>query len=155
MNTSFISVLNIKVSLSKPARKGRPQLSTDPDSPSPAKDAVDDDASSVAPSVSPSDASLSIAASTATVKRSLEERKRILESDELTTEVRENEVFCKPCDKWIKLASKTKYALANWQTHTKSKHGRTVGEGPSLRVQEAERKLQLVNDAQAKDIVAR
>lgn len=131
-------------------RKGRPKLGTDPDSPSRGtNNAVDDDAASVAPS----DVSLSIAASTATAKRSVEERKRILENDELTTEVREDEVFCGPCNKWIRLAPKIKYSLSNWQIHTKKKHGRVV-EGPSLRVQEAERKLQLVNDAQAKEFTA-
>lgn len=152
---SFISFAsNINFTLSKRARKNKLQLGTDPDSPSPTNNnAEDDDASSVAPSVSPSDASMSIAVSTATAKRTLEERKRILEEDELTTEVREHEVFCAQCNKWIRLSSKSKYALSNWHTHTKSKHGKS-SEGPSSRVQEAERKLQLVNDAQVKEFTA-
>lgn len=54
----------------------------------------------------------------------LEERKQALELDELTGEVRESEVFCEPCQKWVKLGTTTKYSLGRWLRHSERVHGR-------------------------------
>lgn len=84
----------------------------------------------------------------------------MLEADPLTGEVRETELFCAKCEKWIKLSPKIKYQMVNWRQHVLRVHwqereqpGAPDGEGavPSNRVKEAERKIALVNDIQAKD----
>ena len=114
-----------------------------------------DDASSIAPSASASDANSTLAGK----RRTLSERKKILEEDSLVGEMRETEVFCTKCEKWIKLSSRTKYELKKWNAHITREHGRSVedhaGDIPSDRVREAERKLQLVNDSQVKDFTAK
>ena len=77
----------------------------------------------------------------------------------LSGELRETEVFCTACERWIKLSPRTKYELKRWNTHLVRVHGRSIddqgSERPSERVQEAERRLRLVNDAQARDVNAK
>ncbi|KAI0079384.1 hypothetical protein K474DRAFT_1659198 [Panus rudis PR-1116 ss-1] len=66
------------------------------------------------------DDAVSIAASTTTTRarRTTEaERKAQLEADPRAGEVRPQEVFCLGCKKWIRLGSKTNYALGNWNGH--------------------------------------
>ena len=46
------------------------------------------------------------------------ERKAILDNDPRSGEVRPQEVFCVPCNKFIRLSSKTSYALYNWEAHS-------------------------------------
>jgi DNA-binding HxlR family transcriptional regulator len=65
----------------------------------------------------------SLSRNTAT-RTTLEERLRALETDELVAEVRESEVFCEPCKKWVRLSATTKYSLVNWKKHTERVHGR-------------------------------
>ncbi|TDL26616.1 hypothetical protein BD410DRAFT_741983 [Rickenella mellea] len=60
------------------------------------------------------------------VRRTAQERKRLLEEDVWAGEVREFEVFCVGCEKWVRLGGGSN--------------------GPSKKVREAERKLALVND---------
>ena len=118
----------------------------------------EDDTSSRAPSVSASERT---SISAFNIRRSSEDRKNILEEDEFTGEVREDSVFCTKCSKWIRLETRSQYSLRPWFLHTERVHGRQYsypgGKGsssPSSRVQEAERKLQLVNDAQATEFTA-
>lgn len=49
------------------------------------------------------------------------ERKLILEADGLTGAVKRNTVYCKPCDKWIRLAGKS-FHSSNWYAHRNRKH---------------------------------
>ncbi|KAI5118760.1 hypothetical protein M0805_004846 [Coniferiporia weirii] len=118
----------------------------------------DDDASSVAPSACASETTSFSGTGTGRRRTTVEERRRTLEEDELTGEVRSHEVFCSACDKWVKLSGKTQYQLVSWTKHTGRMHGRAAaraGDGaPSSRVREAERKLRLVNDAQAREFGA-
>ena len=86
--------------------------------------AEDDDASSVAHSASASEATGSISHSTSAIRMFPEDRQEALEQDELTGEVRLNEVFCKACEKWIKLSPRTPYSLVNWKKHAARVHGR-------------------------------
>ncbi|EJC99979.1 uncharacterized protein FOMMEDRAFT_170068 [Fomitiporia mediterranea MF3/22] len=121
-----------------------------------ASGAEDDDASSIAPSISASEMTR---ASAAGHRLSAAERQRILEEDELSGEVRPDTIYCSGCAKWVKLATRSTYQLKNWITHVQRVHGQSgenpgMGGGvgaPSSRVREAERKLQLVNDALARD----
>lgn len=46
------------------------------------------------------------------------ERKSILDNDPRSGEVRPQEVFCIPCNKFIRLSTKTSYALYNWEAHS-------------------------------------
>lgn len=114
-----------------------------------------DDASSIAPSASASDAPSALVGK----RRSLAERRRILEEDPAAGELRENEVFCSECKKWVKLSSRTKYEIKKWNTHIIRNHGRSIedhaNEMPSDRVREAERKLQLVNDPLVEDFTTK
>ncbi|KAL5492677.1 hypothetical protein ACEPAI_4124 [Sanghuangporus weigelae] len=122
-----------------------------------ASGAEDDDASSIAPSISASEAT---GTSVAGRVRSSADRQRLLEDDELSGEVRSDSIFCSACAKWVKLSTRTAYQLKNWVIHTERMHGRTEGMAgfkvmaPSNRIREAERKLKLVNDAQARDFTA-
>ncbi|CAK5267747.1 unnamed protein product [Mycena citricolor] len=78
-------------------------------------------------------------------RHSVEQRKAILESDERAKTVLPDKVLCRKCDKWIRLAAKSEYALSNWNAHQTSCGGAVV----SHRVAMATRKIQLVNDSQA------
>ncbi|KAH8104304.1 hypothetical protein DFH11DRAFT_1734026 [Phellopilus nigrolimitatus] len=148
-----------------PGRRAR--LSTDSDARAAAEgekeDDDDDDAASAAPSVSASEVSASPTAASlqgAPGRRSAEEREQLLAADALAGEVRADAVFCAACGKWIRLSGKTRFQLVNWARHAARVHGRRAGgdgggsEAPSGRVREAERKLQLVNDAQAREFAA-
>ncbi|KAF8892229.1 hypothetical protein BD779DRAFT_100651 [Infundibulicybe gibba] len=73
------------------------------------------------------------------------QRKAIFESDERVAAVTPNKVQCRKCSKWIKLSATSAYCLASWRRH----QPRCFGEIQSSRVSTAERKLQIVNDAQA------
>jgi len=95
----------------------------------------DDDKVSVAPSV-PDKAP----------KRNEEERRAYLEADPRVQEIKDHEVQCKACSKWIKLGTVRKYMLQRWDKHSQ----RCSGASPGGRVATASRKLQLVNDGQAK-----
>jgi len=102
----------------------------------------DDDDASVA---------FSIAQSEQEMPRTEAERQAFLEADPRAEQVLPNEALCKKCQKWIKLAFKQRYALGNWLLH----QHRCSGSIPSSRVATAERKLKIVNDAQAKSFTAR
>ena len=130
----------------------RSRLSMDQEGASFANTADDDDTSSIAPSIS---ASETTGISTSGRRRTLPERQRTLEADELTGEVVSDSAYCQSCEKWVKLSSRIPFQLKNWVKHVERMHGRSEivdgGGSPSSRVQEAERKLQLVNDANASD----
>ncbi|TFK48557.1 hypothetical protein OE88DRAFT_1761684, partial [Heliocybe sulcata] len=86
-------------------------------------------------------------------KRTTEaERRAVLEADPMVEDARPNEVLCKSCRKWIKLASTRVYVLGNWNRHKESCTGLRQ---PSDRVAMAERKLKVVNDPQAKAFTPR
>lgn len=107
-----------------------------------ASDNGDDAASTVAPSVAQSDIS---------VRRTEPERKDFLDSDTRAEAVKHDEVLCRKCQKWIRLSTRQKFALTNW-----NKHQRSCSDAvPSSRVATAERKLRIVNDSQAKSFDAR
>jgi len=94
-----------------------------------------DDASTVDPS-----------ASRRAPRKSAADRKAILEADSRVAIVKTDEVKCRECEKWIRLSSTMEYALWNW-----NKHALVCCDAvPSSRVATATRKLQLVNDSQAK-----
>lgn len=80
------------------------------------------------------------------VYRSESERKAYLETDEQVEEVQPDQVKCRRCWKWIRLSTKQTYALYHWRQHRE----RCPASTPSNRVVTAARKLQLVNDPQAK-----
>lgn len=104
---------------------------------------VDEDASTVAPSIA--------SAVTDVSKRKTEaERKSILETDPRAEEVKPNEVLCRKCQKWIKLSKSSSFALYNWTSH-QSRCSDSEG-APSLRVTVAERKLRVINDPLAKKL---
>ncbi|KAJ7576997.1 hypothetical protein C8J56DRAFT_972084 [Mycena floridula] len=88
----------------------------------------------------------SVAQSEATVRRTEEERKAILEADPRALKVEAEQVFCKRCQKWIRLSSKTRFALTNWNRHQQSCSDAV----PSSRVTFAERQIRILNDKQAK-----
>jgi len=102
----------------------------------PAED-EDDDTASVAASC--------VAHSERSVRRTEPERLAFLESEPNAESVEADKVMCKVCHKWVKLSTKQRYALGNWQAHQR----RCSGAIPSSRVATAERKLKLVNDPQA------
>ena len=137
----------------------KPRRSTGHEDVSFAHCAEDDDASSVAPSIPGSDVT---GMSVTGRNRSSADRRRLLEEDELSGEVRPDSVNCTVCAKWVKLSTRSAYQLKNWVVHTERVHGRTEagllgghkGTAPSNRVREAERKLKLVNDGQARDFTA-
>ncbi|KDQ61517.1 hypothetical protein JAAARDRAFT_30966 [Jaapia argillacea MUCL 33604] len=106
--------------------------------PEQASDNEDDDASTAAPSI--------VSEQSVRTRRSEPERKAFLEADPRVEEFKDHEVLCKGCHKWIKLSTKQRYALYNWQNHQQ----RCSGAVPSSRVATAERKLKLVNDSQVK-----
>ncbi|KAF9006100.1 hypothetical protein BDQ17DRAFT_1352741 [Cyathus striatus] len=81
------------------------------------------------------------------VRRMEADRKALLEADERAEVSEPDRVKCRKCQKWIRLfAGTTKYSLQNWNKHQLS----CSGSIPSDRVASAERKLRIVNDAQAK-----
>ncbi|KAF7308920.1 hypothetical protein MKEN_01092500 [Mycena kentingensis (nom. inval.)] len=79
-------------------------------------------------------------------RTTVEERKAELEADPRAEEVAPDQVLCRKCQKWIRLSTKSMYALANWNQHQLSCGDEIV----SSRVAAAKRKITLVNDAQAK-----
>ncbi|KAJ7180764.1 hypothetical protein C8R46DRAFT_593039 [Mycena filopes] len=74
------------------------------------------------------------------------QRKQQLESDQRAETVEEDRVLCKKCNKWIRLSNRTKYSLVNWTNH----QAKCADVVVSSRVAMAQRKISLVNDAQAK-----
>ncbi|ESK94880.1 hypothetical protein Moror_14047 [Moniliophthora roreri MCA 2997] len=75
------------------------------------------------------------------------ERKALLEADTRALAVEPDQVLCKRCKKWIRIAQKnSKYVLGNWEAHQQ----RCSGALPSSKVATAERKLRIVNDPRAK-----
>jgi len=64
--------------------------------------------------------------------------------------VKEWEVQCRACQKWIKLGTQRKYDTTPWNLHC----GRCSGELPSGRVATMNRRMQLVNDSQVKSFTA-
>ncbi|KAJ6619875.1 hypothetical protein B0H10DRAFT_2163714 [Mycena sp. CBHHK59/15] len=74
------------------------------------------------------------------------ERKAILDADERAKTVQPDQVLCRKCHKWIRLSTRTAYALNNWNAHQTSCADVVV----SSRVAMAQRKILLVNDSQAK-----
>jgi hypothetical protein len=69
-------------------------------------DVEDDDASAFNPS-----------ASRRAPRKSLAERKAILEADSRVALVKSDEVKCQKCEKWIRLSNTMEYALGNWNKH--------------------------------------
>ena len=97
-------------------------------------------------------------------RKSTAERKAILEADSRVAIVKSDEVKCRKCEKWIRLSNTMEYAPRNWKKHAlvccdavyvldPVKFCKTFFDNidrPSSRVATATRKLQLVNDSQAK-----
>jgi len=102
-----------------------------------------------------------------TIRRTVEERKALLETDTRAAQIKPDEVLCARCNKWIQLLKTQDYSLSNW-----NKHQSTCSEAvyvqafrsidasvliililtsPSDRVSSAERKLKILNDPQQKD----
>ncbi|KAF7370507.1 hypothetical protein MSAN_00682600 [Mycena sanguinolenta] len=81
-----------------------------------------------------------------TVRTTEAQRKAILEADQRAETVQVDQVLCRKCQKWIRLSTRTNYALGNWTVHQASCADAVV----SSRVAMAQRKIQLVNDPQAK-----
>ncbi|KAJ7066495.1 hypothetical protein C8F01DRAFT_703966 [Mycena amicta] len=75
-----------------------------------------------------------------------DERKAELEGDPRAERVDIDQVLCRKCQKWVRLSTKTAYALYNWNQH----QGVCGDEMVSSRVAMAKRKIALVNDSQAK-----
>ncbi|KIJ20967.1 hypothetical protein PAXINDRAFT_165777 [Paxillus involutus ATCC 200175] len=84
--------------------------------------------------------------SSRSIRRSEAERIAFLQADSRAQEVKPHEVFCRSCQKWIKLAINAPYVLANWQAHQQ----RCSGSFPSSRIATTERKIALLNDPQVK-----
>ncbi|KAI0349551.1 hypothetical protein OH77DRAFT_1431955 [Trametes cingulata] len=80
-----------------------------------------------------------------------EDRKAILEADPRVGEVKPDTVFCKDCQKWVKLSPTTRYSLYHWRVHNQ----RCSSGVPSSRVATAQRKLKLVNDSNVKGFTPR
>ncbi|KAH7890863.1 hypothetical protein F5I97DRAFT_1839379 [Phlebopus sp. FC_14] len=80
------------------------------------------------------------------IRRSESERYAILQADPRAQEVKPHEVFCRPCQQWIKLSTSLPYVLNKWERHQLS----CSGTAHSSRVATAERKIVLLNDPQAK-----
>ncbi|KAJ7759188.1 hypothetical protein B0H16DRAFT_631618 [Mycena metata] len=75
------------------------------------------------------------------------QRKEVLETDQRAETVEHDRVLCKKCKAWIRLSNRTKYSLYNWTNHQAKCADAVV----SSRVAMAQRKISLVNDAQAKN----
>jgi len=124
------------------------------ESPSPPSPSASVAQNSEAPSSSPS----------RSIRRHLTvaQRRGLLRHDPLAQEVEAHRVHCRACEKWIRLAPTTEYALGNWQAHKQRCPGslsdplpvrRTPSKpsfSPSSRVATAERKIVLLNDQQVK-----
>ncbi|KAJ7917511.1 hypothetical protein B0H13DRAFT_1994776 [Mycena leptocephala] len=74
------------------------------------------------------------------------QRKTVLESDQRAETVESDQVLCRKCKKWIKLSKRYAYSLGNWNAHQAACADAAI----SSRVAMAQRKIQLVNDPQAK-----
>jgi hypothetical protein len=79
-------------------------------------------------------------------RKTLQERKAILDSDSRIVVVKPDEVKCRKCEKWIRLSSKRDYDVCHWTKHV----SRCCDSKPSSRVSMAARKVELVNDPQVK-----
>lgn len=97
------------------------------------------------------------------IRRTVAQRRAYLRDDPLSGELEPHRVFCRGCQKWIKLGSNTEYALANWQTHmlrcprSSPSSVRSMRQtpskpafSPSSRVSITERKIVLLNDPQVR-----
>jgi len=84
-------------------------------------------------------------------QRTEAERLAYLEADERVMEIKEHEVQCKQCQRWVRLGMARKYMLLRWEQHKQT----CTGILPSTRVATVNRKLQLVNDSQAKSFTSR
>lgn len=83
-------------------------------------------------------------------RRNEEQRKEFLNNDPRVLVVKEWEVQCRACQKWIKLGTQRKYDITPWNQHC----GRCPGELSSGRVATLNRKMQLTNDSQVKSFIA-
>jgi hypothetical protein len=100
--------------------------------------------------------------SSRSIRRSEAERIAFLQADSRAQEVKPHEVFCRSCQKWIKLAINAPYVLANWQAHQQRCSGSLYvprsprptpsksSFSPSSRIATTERKIALLNDPQVK-----
>jgi len=79
-------------------------------------------------------------------RRNEEQRRELLNNDPRVLVVKEWEVQCRACQKWIKLGNQRKYNIKPWNMHC----DRCSGELPSGRVATMNRKMQLANDPQVK-----
>lgn len=106
---------------------------------------VEDDASTVAPSVDVSGINVT--------RRNTSEadRKAQLLADPRAEEVDPDFVLCRKCQKRIKASrGNTKYSLSGWKKH--QEHCSDLSYVPGHRVAAAERRIQVVNDPQAKEV---
>ncbi|KAJ3574746.1 hypothetical protein NP233_g1558 [Leucocoprinus birnbaumii] len=55
-------------------------------------------------------------------------RRQTLEADELLSEVKAKQVFCKPCGKWIKLDARNDYYPGLWRKHRRTMHEKPASE---------------------------
>ncbi|KAF9645804.1 hypothetical protein BDM02DRAFT_3271433 [Thelephora ganbajun] len=85
-----------------------------------------------------------------TPRRNEEQRREFLNNDPRVLVIKEWEVQCRACQKWIKLGNQRKYDITPWNLHC----GRCSGELPNGRVATMNRKMQLVNDLQVKSFTA-
>ncbi|KIK98231.1 hypothetical protein PAXRUDRAFT_134646, partial [Paxillus rubicundulus Ve08.2h10] len=100
--------------------------------------------------------------SSRSIRRSEAERMGFLQADSRAQEVKPHEVFCRSCQKWIKLSISAPYVLANWEAHQQRCSGSlyvprslwlipsNCSFSPSSRVATTERKIALLNDPQVK-----
>ena len=104
-----------------------------------------------------------------TPRRNEEQRREFLNNDPRALVVKEWEVQCRACQKWIKLGNQRKYDLTPWNLHCGRCSGElcvrscayndhlaqlTLSHRPSGRVATMNRRLQLLNDLQVKSFTA-
>lgn len=94
-------------------------------------------------------------------------RLAVLQADFRAQEIKPHEVFCRACQKWIKLSPHQPYVLTNWQSHQQHCTGSTYVPrslrpsasketfSPQGRVATTERKIALLNDPQVKAVTTR
>jgi len=80
-------------------------------------------------------------------RTTVKQRQAILEDDPRAEKVQADQVLCRKCQKWIRLSTRTAYALNHWNVHQAA----CADAVESSRVAAAKRKVDLVNDSQAKD----
>ncbi|KAI0820738.1 hypothetical protein BC628DRAFT_1395122 [Trametes gibbosa] len=120
---------------------------------SPSKVKVEQEGKAAEDAIEDDDASVAATSVTEGHRRVVkeEDRKALLEADPRVTEVKPDMVFCKDCQKWVKLSPSTRYSLYHWRKHSQ----KCTSNVPSSRVATAQRKLKLVNDPHMESFTAR